>query len=527
MSSFESNWVVVRGFRTGVFSAFDAERFTRNIPDAYAVSFDSEGEAYHYWENAYSHVQARIPDGWCFTHDSLELFQRPNDLLGAARIGELARNDATSGPRVYRDWDVLPDVPPFFPHGANRLGRSLAVPAPSAIHSDTTFWTVTSSSLSAGRRAYSVEPADPIQYTAVGTSGPLSFHLSAQPPSSTAPLANSAPPAQTDALLPAPAHRSQRGPRAASSLPHQLRFSEPRGYAIERAPVNERPTPTLSERTSMLGRFETMSLSDSDAGAHGTGASPSVTHAQVRASSSLSASTSSSHTLPSYAPSFPHLSRSRSDSSDTYVSTTYVSGEPVHNDESVRASTAIPLPTEQRAGPPVAIRSGSYSGDAQKRKQSAVLTSASQIGLSSSAQQAPPSASARGASPPQSSQTKTYVDKRGSKPVPLWAWDRSVHSADGYLVFKRSELRDLPSAIGGGRPAYSGPVPKPPDGPWLDAPLWPFAVVGRGRAPGIYATEEDAGIARGDSGWWRTLGWPSAYALLQEVVTRGRIDVRP
>lgn len=68
MSSVEYNWVVVRGFRTGVFSAFDAERFTRNIPDAYAVRFNNEGEAYHYWENAYSHVQARIPDGWCFAH---------------------------------------------------------------------------------------------------------------------------------------------------------------------------------------------------------------------------------------------------------------------------------------------------------------------------------------------------------------------------------------------------------------------------------------------------------------------------
>ncbi|VDC07798.1 unnamed protein product [Peniophora sp. CBMAI 1063] len=541
-SSVEPNWVVVRGFRTGVFSAFDAERFTRNIPDAYAVRFNGEGEAYHYWENAYSHIQARIPDGWCFKHDSLELFLRPNDLSGAVRIGELARNDATSGPRVYRDWDALPDVPPFFPRGA---GRSGCVPAPSILHSEATSWTVTSSSLNAGRRLDSVEHADPHQYTAASTASPLDFYLCAQPPSSTASPTHSAFTAQTDASFSTPAHCSRRGPQAASSLPQRLQFSQPSSYAIERAPVTQCPSPTLSEHTSTWERFETMSLSDSDAGIRDTDASLSISPPPVQASSSLGASTGSSQTFPSYALTFPYLSRSRGDFFVTYVSATYASGESTHNDESETASTATLLPREQRAGPLISMRSGSYSGDAKKRTQSVVSQPALQIGLSSrtlqavpsdstpvasipsSAQQAPPSTLAPGARPPQRLQVKANVGKRGSTPVPLWAWDRSVHSGRGYVMFKREELRDIPSAIGGGRPAYSGPIPRPSDGPWLDAPLWPFAVVGRGRAPGIYAKEEDAGVARGDFGWWRTLGWPSAYALLQEVITRGRIEVRP
>lgn len=47
-----------------MFSASDAERFTRNIPNAYAVCFESETEAYHYWEKAFRAVSARLPIGW-------------------------------------------------------------------------------------------------------------------------------------------------------------------------------------------------------------------------------------------------------------------------------------------------------------------------------------------------------------------------------------------------------------------------------------------------------------------------------
>lgn len=68
MPAKELNWVVVRGFDIGPRSMDEAERFTRNIPNAYALKFSSETEAYRSWEHYYSKIAKREPENWKHSH---------------------------------------------------------------------------------------------------------------------------------------------------------------------------------------------------------------------------------------------------------------------------------------------------------------------------------------------------------------------------------------------------------------------------------------------------------------------------
>lgn len=242
---------------------------------------------------------------------------------------------------------------------------------------------------------------------------------------------------------------------AASSIPWQLR--ESRMSAPSPSPSTEYPSPTHSESAAMIAQFDRMRVS------------PPVSVPQNPAA--LASATSAAILQGTISHGRPSVTAAKCTTISQQPASTQMPDR-IRHSSSVQPLAAPALPPQSNTTHQCRVPPGSAS-TARARGEAAASTSVSVLSKQSNA--APSTAVSLG------------IDSGTSEP--LWLWDRRVQSSDHLLARGTYVVTDLPAGLGGGTPSYRGPIPAPPDGPWVSSPFWTFTVVSRGRAPGIYSSK--------------------------------------
>ncbi|KZV60517.1 hypothetical protein PENSPDRAFT_694198 [Peniophora sp. CONT] len=491
-------WIIVRGFEVGVRAEGDVERFTRNITNAFALRFDSEATAYYYWENFYYKHAVRIPVPWKYKdlQKNLQLHYTPNDLSHAVRIGEPEFIQGSHGPRVHGAGDEHIPHPPIEPP-----------PTPS----NTSFGTLLSDSkspsttdtLRSGLSTYSFAYAGPPQREAPQPAvSPLGLELGSQSPffsplpSFHTPQATSTPKAHlrqgaqgdhsaTDStVIPLRLQHHGRAPETSAR-------ASPQNAAAPHSPSTAYPSPTASVANAMEKGW--MALEELHL-------SPPTSAATARqAAPALPAAPSPPARAPALgAPSVSSSSLRRASASQPSPGNGRAGSLPVP------PTAATSLPPPHTAATPGARTAGSQP---QRTPAAAPRAQGASSGHQAHSQPVAPM-HARPAAPLPASQggpaTNAYhVRSRPPPPLPtpVWAWDRTVTSADRTIPPEECQFSRLRPKYGGDFPRYKGPIPFPPD-------------------------REDAQVNLGDTYDWFTInGWPTAFAALQDFVDNGTISV--